>query len=170
MNTSSLKYQGLGNRKRVLLHHDNATPHTAKVKRDKIGGLGGIELLPHPAFSRDLAPSDYYLFRSMAKFFSGKDFEFKEDFENALRQFFVFKLKDGFNVISESPRALVCGLNSDCWNQHFHVIFKKTVCSSSLVLGCSLLKKNYMIIDSTPFKRFTSSMEAPSRITLLLLA
>jgi len=29
---------------------------------------GGIELVPHPAYSFDLVPSDYYLSRSMAHF------------------------------------------------------------------------------------------------------
>ena len=32
----------------------------------KIKELGGIELLPHPHYSPDLAPSDYYLFRSIS--------------------------------------------------------------------------------------------------------
>ncbi|GBP10110.1 hypothetical protein EVAR_77530_1 [Eumeta japonica] len=37
-----------------LLQHDNARPYTAKVIGDKIEVLGGIELLPHSAFSLDL--------------------------------------------------------------------------------------------------------------------
>jgi histone-lysine N-methyltransferase SETMAR len=56
------------NRKRVLLQQDNARLHTAK----KIEEQEDIELLPHPAFSPDLVPSDYYLFRSMAQFLRGK--------------------------------------------------------------------------------------------------
>jgi histone-lysine N-methyltransferase SETMAR len=68
------KCPGLVNRKRVLLQKDNARPHTAKKTLQKIEELEGIELLPHPAFSPDLAPSDYYLFRSMAQFLRGKHF------------------------------------------------------------------------------------------------
>lgn len=92
----SQKYPGLVNRKRVLLQQDNARPHTAKVTRDKIEELGGIEILPHPAFSPDLAPSDYYLFRSMAKFLRGKRFESRENIESAVQQFFASKPKEWF--------------------------------------------------------------------------
>jgi histone-lysine N-methyltransferase SETMAR len=67
------KYPGLLNRKRVLLQQDHARPNTAKKTLKKIEELGSIELLPHSAFSPDLAPSDYYLFRSMAPFLRGKN-------------------------------------------------------------------------------------------------
>ena len=39
---------------------------------DKIEDFGGIELLPHSPYSSDLAPSDYYLIRSMAHFLRGR--------------------------------------------------------------------------------------------------
>jgi histone-lysine N-methyltransferase SETMAR len=68
------KYPALVNRKSMLLQQDNARPHTAKKTLQKIEELEGIELLPHPAFSPDLEPSDYYLFRSMAPFLCGKNF------------------------------------------------------------------------------------------------
>jgi histone-lysine N-methyltransferase SETMAR len=67
-------YPALVNRKRVLLQQDNARPHTAKKTLHKIEELEGIELLPHPAFSPDLEPSDYYLFRSMAQILRGESF------------------------------------------------------------------------------------------------
>jgi [histone H3]-lysine36 N-dimethyltransferase SETMAR len=37
-------------------------PHTAKLTRAKLQELGW-EVLPHPAYSPDLAPSGYHLFR-----------------------------------------------------------------------------------------------------------
>ena len=49
------KYPSLTNRKRVLLQQDNAKPHTANRTAEKIVELEGIELLPHPAYSPDLA-------------------------------------------------------------------------------------------------------------------
>jgi hypothetical protein len=55
----------LVNWKRVLLQQDNARPHMAKKTLPKIDELEGIELLLYPAFSPDLEPSDYCLFRSM---------------------------------------------------------------------------------------------------------
>jgi hypothetical protein len=51
----------------VLLQQDNTKPHTAAATKKKCEELE-LELLPHPAYSPDLAPSDYYLFRSMAHF------------------------------------------------------------------------------------------------------
>jgi hypothetical protein len=58
----------------VLLQQDNARAHTAKKTLQKIEELEDIELLQHTAFSSDLEPSDYYLFRSMAQFLRGKIF------------------------------------------------------------------------------------------------
>jgi len=36
--------------------------------------LEGIDVLPHPTYSLDLAPSDFYLFRPMAHFLHGGQF------------------------------------------------------------------------------------------------
>jgi histone-lysine N-methyltransferase SETMAR len=68
------KYPALVNRERVLLQQDNARSQTAKKTLQKIEELEGIELLPHPAFSPDLEPSDYHLFRSIAQFLRVKSF------------------------------------------------------------------------------------------------
>ncbi|EPB70846.1 hypothetical protein ANCCEY_10052 [Ancylostoma ceylanicum] len=53
---------------------DNARPHISKKSSEKLNDLG-IELLPHPPYSLDLAPSDYHVFRSMQSFFAGKEFK-----------------------------------------------------------------------------------------------
>ena len=57
----------------------------------KIQELGGIELLPHPAYSPDLAPSDYHLFPPMAHFLRGRNFENFEAVEVGLTEFFASK-------------------------------------------------------------------------------
>ena len=49
--------------KKVLLHHDNARPHTAAATVETVQQLG-FELLQHPPYSPDLAPSDYHRFAS----------------------------------------------------------------------------------------------------------
>ena len=91
-----VKYPALINRKRVLLQQDNAKPHTARQKLEKNSELSGIELLPHPAYSPDLAPSDYHLFRSMAHFLRGRNFQNIQEVENACREFFGSKDKDWY--------------------------------------------------------------------------
>jgi hypothetical protein len=53
-------------------------------------------MLPHPAFSPDLEPSDYYLFRSMAQFLRGKMFQSVADVEVAVEEFLLPKIKSGF--------------------------------------------------------------------------
>ncbi|GBL89566.1 Mariner Mos1 transposase [Araneus ventricosus] len=50
---------------KVILQHDNARPHVAKPVKTCLETLK-LELLPHPPYSPDIAPSDYNLFRSMA--------------------------------------------------------------------------------------------------------
>ncbi|GFY14859.1 mariner Mos1 transposase [Trichonephila clavipes] len=50
---------------KVILQHDNTQPHVAKVVKTYFETLKW-EVLPHPLYSPDLAPSDYHLFRSMA--------------------------------------------------------------------------------------------------------
>ena len=90
------KYPALVNRKRVLLQQDNAPPHVARTTKDKITELKGIELLPHPAYSPDLAPSDYYLFRSMAHYLQGRRFDNVEEVEAGITTFFSSKSKEWY--------------------------------------------------------------------------
>jgi len=47
--------------KKVLLHLDNARPHTAEATVETVQ-QAGFELLQHPPYSPDLAPSDYHIF------------------------------------------------------------------------------------------------------------
>lgn len=65
-------------KKKVLFHQDNAPCHKSKKTMDKINELG-FELLPHPPYSPDLAPSDYYLFSQLKKMLRGKRFRSDEE-------------------------------------------------------------------------------------------
>ena len=52
------------NKKGVVFHHNNARPYISLVTRQKLRELGW-EVLMHPPYSPDLAPSDYHLVRSL---------------------------------------------------------------------------------------------------------
>jgi hypothetical protein len=88
----SRKYPALVYRKWVLLQ-DSASPHTAGKMKEKLRELDAIELLPHPAYSSDLQPSDFHLFRAMAHFLHGCSFKTIEVVKMGCREFFALKDK-----------------------------------------------------------------------------
>ena len=54
--------------RKVLFLYDNARSHIAIATKDAISQLGW-EPFPHSAYSPNLAPSDYHLFRFFATFY-----------------------------------------------------------------------------------------------------
>ena len=67
-NRALMKFKRPQNAKRhdkVIFQHDNAPSHVAKVVKETLEALNW-DVPPHPPYSRDIAPSDYHLFRSMA--------------------------------------------------------------------------------------------------------
>uniref|UniRef100_A0A3Q1F823 Tc1-like transposase DDE domain-containing protein n=1 Tax=Acanthochromis polyacanthus TaxID=80966 RepID=A0A3Q1F823_9TELE len=59
--------------KGILLLQDNAPVHNSHVARSEARACG-YEILPHPPYSPDLAPSDFHLFPAMKLFLKGKCF------------------------------------------------------------------------------------------------
>jgi histone-lysine N-methyltransferase SETMAR len=74
----------------IILLHDNARPHTANATKNWLRGANW-EVLEHPPYSPDLAPSDYHLFRSMEHFLRGKKFQNVAEIEQNLQNFFNSK-------------------------------------------------------------------------------
>jgi histone-lysine N-methyltransferase SETMAR len=63
--------------KTVVLYHDNARPHAAAATIETIQKLD-FELLPHPPYFPDLAPSDFHLSGSLKKALWGRQFGSEE--------------------------------------------------------------------------------------------
>ncbi|GFW06523.1 histone-lysine N-methyltransferase SETMAR [Trichonephila clavipes] len=76
-----------------MFHHDNARPHTAMVTQQKLNALGW-EVLAHPLYSPDIAPSDYYLFRSVQNYLTGEKFKSFESVSKAVADHFNSKDKN----------------------------------------------------------------------------
>ena len=84
------KRSELVNRKGVIFYHDNVTPHASLGTRQKLLRLYW-EVILHPPYSPDLAPSDYYLFRSLQNSLNSKTFNDDEAVKSHLVQFFADK-------------------------------------------------------------------------------
>jgi histone-lysine N-methyltransferase SETMAR len=70
----------------VSLVHENARPHIAPVSQELLTSFGW-DIVIHPPYSHDLAPSDYHFFTKLKEFLGGKRFsnnqEVKEVAERA---------------------------------------------------------------------------------------
>jgi len=77
---------GQGRRKVILL----ARPHAAKTTQDHIFALGW-ELLPHAAYSPDMSPSYYYLFRSLQHHLPDTHFVSFEEIRKCMDDFIASK-------------------------------------------------------------------------------
>lgn len=81
---------------RPLLQHDNARPHTANLTMTVVRDLRW-ELLPHPAYSPDLSPSDYHLFPALKSPLRGKHYEGLKEMKQAIKQWISDTPEDFFN-------------------------------------------------------------------------
>lgn len=79
---------------KVILQQDNARPHTAKLTKKKIEELGW-EVLPHPPYSPDVAPSDFHLFLAMFNAQLGTKFANEDAANRHTDNFFWLKETDG---------------------------------------------------------------------------
>jgi histone-lysine N-methyltransferase SETMAR len=71
--------------KSVCLLHDNTRPHTAAVTTRTVEEMHW-EVLPHPAYSPDLAPSDFHLFGPLKEALGRKKFRADEEVKLFVQQ------------------------------------------------------------------------------------
>jgi hypothetical protein len=64
-------------KKKLILHLDNSPIHTAKVAKAKLSQMP-VHFAPHPPYSPDLAPSDFFLFGYLKEKIFGLEFESPE--------------------------------------------------------------------------------------------
>ena len=69
----------------IIILHDNARPHTVCLTSEATAKIGW-EVLPHPSYSPDLAPSDYHLFGFVKDQLLGQGYETMEAIQKAVRQ------------------------------------------------------------------------------------
>ena len=80
-------------KKKVLFHQDNALCHKPLRTMAKIHDLG-FELLPHPPYSPDLAPSDFFLFSDLKSVLAEKKFGCNEEVVAETEAYFEAKPKE----------------------------------------------------------------------------
>ena len=82
--------------KGVLLQQDNARVPTCKVAIDVVE-RNGYKLIPHPAYSPDLAPSNFFLFPNLKKDIRGLHFQSDEEVVAAVEEWANGKDPDFFS-------------------------------------------------------------------------
>ncbi len=71
-----------GDWRTFLLHHDNATPHTGVLTLAALGE-NHMEMIPHPPYSLDLAPNDYFLYPELKAQMHGRAFRTIQEVQQA---------------------------------------------------------------------------------------
>ena len=69
----------------VQLLHDNAPAHMAHIETDFLESKK-VTVLPHPPFSPDLAPCNYFLFPKLKYQLSGRRYNSRNDLGSAVYQ------------------------------------------------------------------------------------
>ena len=77
-------------KKNFIFHQDNAPCDKSMKTITRLKELG-FDLLPHPPYSPDLAPSDYWLFADLKRMLQGKRFGSNEEVIAATEAYFEAK-------------------------------------------------------------------------------
>jgi [histone H3]-lysine36 N-dimethyltransferase SETMAR len=93
----------------MLLHHDNAPAHRSGVVMEYID-QAGIKLLPHPPYSPDLAPCDFWLNCLLKESLAGNSYSSRSALGSGINQWFRGVPKERFEKVFEdwSMRLKIC--------------------------------------------------------------
>jgi hypothetical protein len=80
----------------VLLLHANARPHIARTTAHLLNAWHW-QILPHPPFSPDLAPTDFHLLPKLKKHLRGLRFQTDEDVEEEVMRWLRLQDHQGFD-------------------------------------------------------------------------
>jgi histone-lysine N-methyltransferase SETMAR len=62
--------EAAGNERKLLVHADNARPHTAKLSTQYFNE-NRMKSAPHPPYSPDLPPSEFYIIGHVKRYLAG---------------------------------------------------------------------------------------------------
>jgi histone-lysine N-methyltransferase SETMAR len=85
----------LQKKKKIVFHQDNAPGHKSVLQMGKLRDLH-CELLEHPHYSPDLAPSDFYLFPKLKIFLAGQRFSLNQEAITAVEGYFADLTKNRY--------------------------------------------------------------------------
>jgi histone-lysine N-methyltransferase SETMAR len=71
----------------LMVHADNARPHTSRASLEYLEA-NGMEKAPHPPYSPDLAPSDFFLFGHAKRMLCGSAFGSSEELLSGVGGFY----------------------------------------------------------------------------------
>ena len=104
------------NEEKVFFHQDNALCPKSIAMMAKLHELL-FKLLPHPPYSPDLAPSDYWLFADLKRMLQGKRFGSSEEVISETEVYFEVKdksfYKKGRKLLEKSWNQCIT-LERDC--------------------------------------------------------
>jgi histone-lysine N-methyltransferase SETMAR len=95
-------------KKKIIFFQDNAPAHKSVLAMGKIRDMH-YELLEHPPYYPDLAPSDFYLFPKLKLFLAGQRFSSNQEAIAAVEGYFADLMKNHY-------RDRIMSLEH-CWNK-----------------------------------------------------
>jgi hypothetical protein len=83
----SRSFPAASQNQKLVIHMDNSPIHKSKVASQKIPSMR-VKLVPHPPYSQDLTPPDFFLFGYIKQKIIGQEFASPDDLFEAIREEF----------------------------------------------------------------------------------